>query len=122
MPIVVYKVLHYVGIAMLLAALGGVASNTINGDAKDAKSKKVLAAAHGVSLLLILVAGGGMMAKLGASWSGGWVIGKLALWLVLGAALSFVPRLGKDGAKVLLFVLPVLVGVAAWLALAKPGV
>jgi len=121
MPIEFYRILHYVGIALLFIALGGVASNTINGDPKDAKSRKLLAAAHGTGLVLIVVAGFGMAAKLGVSMTAGWFVGKLVIWLVLGASLSFIPRLKKDGAKVLLFALPLLVGLAAYLVHAKPG-
>lgn len=122
MPLEFYKVIHYLGLALLFVALGGTVSYTINGgDKEDNKARKLIAAGHGTAMLLLLVAGFGMLAKLGASVSSAWVIGKLVIWLVLGGALAFIPKAKKDGAKVLLFVLPLLAAAAAYLAIHKPN-
>jgi hypothetical protein len=61
-----------------------------------------------------------MLAKLGLSAAiPGYVWAKVAVWLLLGAAIAIVPR--QPGlSKALWWVFPVLGAAAAWLAVAKP--
>ncbi|MEE9207718.1 MAG: hypothetical protein V3U67_04975 [Gemmatimonadota bacterium] len=119
MSVNVYLVAHVVGIAMVFMALGGAAHHALNGGTRvDNQARGVTAAFHGVGLLLLLVSGFGMLARLNLSFSG-WVGAKLAIWLTLGAALSVLLR-RPDKARLLWWGLPVLGGLAAWLAVAKP--
>jgi uncharacterized membrane protein SirB2 len=120
----VYKVLHILGILTLLCALGATAILSLTGKAEDeASTRKLLMALHGVALLVILVAGFGLMARTGIVQGGGWpgwIYGKLGIWLVFGASVAFVRRSG-DKAVRWVVLLPLLGGVAAWLAVVKPG-
>jgi len=121
MSLEVYKILHVFGVALLFAALGGVTLHAMNGGTRESNpSRAVVSASHGVALLVILVAGFGMLAKLGMTAAiPGYVWAKLAIWLLLGAAIAIVPR-QPSLAKALWWVFPVLGGAAAWLAIAKP--
>jgi hypothetical protein len=72
-------------------------------------------------VFLVLLGGFGMLARLGITHSGfpGWIWVKLAVWAVVAAAL-FLPRRNPALAKPLLFALPVLGGLAAYMAIYKP--
>jgi len=75
---------------------------------------------HGLGLLLILVSGFGMAARLGlVSGLPGWVHAKLGIWVLLGLAVSLAKRKGAIGWPV--FVLLVGLGTtAAFIAVNKP--
>ncbi len=62
----------------------------------------------------------GTLARLGVTGGfPGWVWAKLALWLVVGASAAVIKR--APGFSVhLLWLMPVLGGVGAWLAIYKP--
>ena len=116
----VYKILHLFGIMLMFSALGAVIVATVAGEANP-RLRKLAGMAHGIALVLILVAGFGMLARLGLNgpWPL-WVWLKLTIWLVFGAATVLVRRLGER-AGWLLVLLPVLGGVAAWLAIYHVG-
>ena len=111
-----YKVLHVFGITMAFMALGGLIHGALSGGTD--KSRKLIGATHGVALLIVLVSGFGLLAKLGLGFPL-WVWLKLAIWLLLGALLALVRRMPQH-AKVFWFLLPVLAGIAAYLAFYKP--
>ncbi len=79
----VYKFLHLFGVMFLFAGIGAVAY------AGENRGKAM--ATHGIGLLLLLVAGFGMLAKLHPaaptvySYTAWWVIVKMVIWLALGA-------------------------------------
>jgi hypothetical protein len=118
-----YKVIHLIGIFLTLAALAGLALAAANGATKQSNSaRKLVSASHGLGLLIILVGGFGLLARLGAMHGGmlpGWVWGKLAIWLTMGALLA-VPYRRPDLARLVFIALPLLGGVASWLAIYKP--
>jgi hypothetical protein len=114
-----YKTIHILGIALVLLALGGIAMHTINGGTKASNSfRKSAMMTHGIGLLLVLVAGFGMLAKLGIHGIPTWAALKLVIWVALGAfaALAYKENMAK---KVWMSV-PVLVVAAALLAQVKP--
>jgi hypothetical protein len=114
-----YKILHMAAVLGLFGALGAVAVHAGNGLAKEQNAlRRSVAARHGLSLLLILVSGFGMLARLDAGLPG-WAIGKLVVWFVAGGLLA-APYRAPERARVVLWALPVLGGIAAWLAIAKP--
>lgn len=122
-----YRVVHIFGIVLLFCALGGLAvyaSLTRDGKgnetAEQTTTRKRLAMLHGIALLVILVAGFGLMAKSGLmkSWPT-WIYGKLAIFVVLGAALQLVRKTGQLG-RAWLVLLPLVGGLAATLAVFKP--
>jgi hypothetical protein len=109
----IYKLFHLVSIFGLFLSLGCAA-------VLEKAQSRWTAPVHGVSLVLILTAGFGMLARLGVHGAlPGWVIGKLVVWLVLGASIALAKR------KVLplgayLVLITALGGLAAGLALWKP--
>jgi len=124
MPTEVYKLLHLLGIMLLFASLGGMAVLGLRGGEEREVSpvRKLLSILHGVSLLVVFVAGFGLMARLGimTGWPT-WIYVKLALWLVLGAA-SVVVRRTPELGRVWLLLLPLVGGAAAWVAFTHPPV
>lgn len=114
-----YKILHLLGLTLVVLSLGGILLYAINGGAKASNSfRKGVMITHGVGLLLLLVAGFGMLARLGIHTFPLWVVGKVAIWLALGAAVAFAYK--QELAKKLWFAVPVLVVIAAALAIHKP--
>lgn len=124
MPYEFYKVLHLLGIMAFFACLGGaVVLGLRGGDARDvAPLRKLLMIGHGVALLVIFVAGFGLMAKRGIMGAGGWplwIFIKLGLWALLGASVTIIRRTTEMG-RVWLFLWPLVGAAAAWVALTKP--
>lgn len=119
MPFDFYKVLHLFGLFMVFTALGGQIVSAINGvDAKQQPARKWIAIYHGAGLLIMLVAGFGMIAKLGVGFPG-WVLGKIAIWVVLGGIGTLAAR--KRNLAGMVWVLVIMLGLAAtYLARYKP--
>ncbi len=116
-----YKILHIVSVLGVFASLGAVSYHALNGGARaGARGRAIVSGLHGGGLLLVLVAGFGLAARLELmSGLPGWVYAKLAIWLVAGALLA-VPYRKPAAAGAILMLLPVLGLLAAWLAIAKP--
>jgi hypothetical protein len=120
MSLLVYKTMHLFGIALILIALGGVATHAAGGGSKTSNPLgRALGIAHGLGLVLSLVGGFGMMARLGLSFSEGWLWVKIVIWLFFGAATAVAYR-NQGLARSLPVVGAVIVGLAAYLALYKP--
>ena len=117
----VYKVVHLLGVLMVFLALGGVTMHVINGGGKDHSWRKPVAITHGIGLLLALVGGFGLLARLGVMHGTlpGWVIAKLGIWLVFAVLVGVVVR-KKSWAKPLWLITLLLGGLAAYLAGSKP--
>ena len=122
MSVAAFKVLHMLGVVLTFSALGALyvaAGAAGNGAGKLAK------VTHGVGLLLVLFAGFGLLGGLGLSHSPGgwplWIWLKLAIWLVLGAAVVLLRRSTGATRTLLWWLLPLLGGAAAYLAFFKPG-
>jgi hypothetical protein len=113
----------HIGIVLVMAALGGLALHGFNGGTRASNgAHRLMASFHGAGLLLVLVGGFGMLARLGfthgANFPGRlWV--KLAIWLALGAGLML-PYRRPALAEPLLLLPPVLGGLAAYMAIYKP--
>ncbi len=116
-----YKVVHLLGIIALFTSLGGLAMLVLRGgpEAETKGLRKLLMAVGGVSLLVVFVAGFGLMARLemmSASWPL-WIYFKLGAWLALGACQTAVR---KKPATWWYFVLPLIGACAAYFAIVKP--
>ncbi len=121
-PLETYKVLHILGVLLAFAALGGLTLTVANGATKATSSvRRLIAIAHGVGTLVILLAGFGALARLDLKDGGlpGWVVIKLACWVVL-ALLMTVPYRWPAHARTVFWLLPVLGGIAASMAIYKP--
>ena len=118
-----YNVVHIVGIILSMSALGGAAVRAMTGGADDARAiRRMLALLHGIGVFLVLLGGFGMLARLGLMRGASfpvWLWVKLAIWGILAVAL-FMPRRWPRLARPLLLALPVLGGVAAYMAIYKP--
>lgn len=117
-----YEIMHIIGIAFIFSAMGGVAVHAANGGTRKASTTRTLVAVlHGLGALMILTGGFGMMARMGMMGQGfpGWLIVKLFVW-VLVSGLILLPYRSMSLAKPFLIGLPLLAGVAAYMALYKP--
>ncbi len=112
----IYKIIHYVGIFTLLFALGSLFT----------KYNKCAVVMHGIALFLMILGGFGMQAKFKAGYIGtygsawpNWLIAKIVIWLIFGAAVVLAKRKIIQGPSA--FVLMIgLATCAAYLALFKP--
>jgi hypothetical protein len=112
-----YKIVHIVGLLLVFLGLGGAMIGTRSEGGRPAAVAGLL---HGLGLLLMLVAGFGMMARLDIAWPWPtWLLAKLLVWLTIGALPALVKRevLPRRAGWVLAALLG---GIAAWLAITKP--
>jgi hypothetical protein len=118
-----YNVVHILGIVLLVMALGGMALHAANGGTRrDNVARGLVAALHGIGAFLVLLGGFGMLARLGVmhgSGFPGWIWVKLVVWVLLGAA-AVLPYRRPALARPLLFAVPALAAVAAYMAIYKP--
>jgi len=93
MNVEVYRIIHLIGLVLLILGLGGVVllRDELKKGLKTGTAK-CLGAFHGIGLLLMLLGGFGMIAKLQYGFPG-WIIAKLVIWLILGGWLV----VGKKG-------------------------
>lgn len=120
----VYKLIHFLGIFMVIAALVAAGIHVLRGGTRaNDPYRKLLSAAHGIAVFLILLGGFGMLARLGIMSGGGglpgWIILKLVIWVAVGALMAL-PYRGPKLARVMLVALPLLLLGAAATALYKP--
>lgn len=117
-----YLVLHVFSVMLLFLAFGGAALHSAAGGTKATNPKRgLVAATHGLALVLLVVSGFGVAGK-GGHFANGfplWIMVKLGLWLVFGAAIVPLGRKAGSGGA-LWVVLPLLGLVAAWLGVTRP--
>ena len=94
-----YKFLHILGILVVFMAWGALAIYRFSGENKLGPSKgtfRLIMLTHGLGLVLALIAGFGLLARLGihGQWPS-WVLIKLGIWLVLGAGVILPKRFPK---------------------------
>jgi hypothetical protein len=120
-PLPLYKLIHIVGIILIMSALGGAAVRAMIGSDGTPPTRRLLAILHGIGAFLVLLGGFGMLARLGAMHGNfpGWVWVKLVVWVILAAAL-IIPRRRPTLARPLLLALPFIGGLAAYMAIYKP--
>ena len=122
MSYVVYKLMHFLGIFVLITTLAATSMHVLRGGSRaDNPHRRVLGATHGVAALLILTGGFGMLARMGVMHGGlpNWIYAKLAIWLTLAAAIA-VPYVAARYTRALLVAVPVLAVAAGAVALYKP--
>lgn len=109
-----YKILHLIGLVVLFISLGALAFVPL-------EKRKPLMILHGIASIVMLVAGFGLLARLGmARDMGTWVYIKIVIWLILGAT----PVILKKKPALAMPVLLMSIGLgtlAAYLAIMKPG-
>ena len=116
-----YKVLHLSSLFLLFLSLGAHALFFALTTKEENKGiYRGIIISHGVSLVVALVAGFGLLARLGliSGWPG-WVFGKLVIWVLFGGILVFNKKSSLPWHTKTLVML--LLGVAAsFLAVNKP--
>ncbi|MEN9359945.1 MAG: hypothetical protein RL095_1480 [Verrucomicrobiota bacterium] len=90
MRLALYYPMHFLGIAMILIALGALAGHYLAGATEPHPRKKLLAIVHGVGLVLAIVGGFGLMKFFGIKHSSylqfPWLLIKTLIWVFLAAA------------------------------------
>lgn len=115
-----YKIMHLTGVLLVFSGLVGLLTVRMAGVAVEGKVKSLVFISHGVGLLLALVGGFGLMARLGMAQSmPTWIYGKLVIWLALGAGIAFVKRKGQMGWPVFIALIAIFIA-AGYLAVVKP--
>ncbi|MCP5536403.1 MAG: hypothetical protein H7A51_09240 [Akkermansiaceae bacterium] len=115
----IYRLIHFAGLFTLFFAFGSLFAGKA--------STKGAAIGHGIGLMLILLGGFGMQAKLKAAYiitHGSsfptWLILKIVIWVILGGALVLAKRRIIQGAPA--WILIIALGLAsAYLAYNKPA-
>ena len=120
MSALTYKILHILGFTMAFVALGGLALQALMGEETKPKGRKMAAILHGLGLVILLVSGFGLLARLGIHSFPLWVWIKLGIWLLVGAMIALVRRMPQF-ATLYWFGLPILGAIAAYVALYKVG-
>ncbi len=118
-----YEILHILGIALMFVAIGGVAIHAANGGTKaDSATRKLVSIGHGIGALLVLVGGFGMLARIGMQQGAGfppWLWIKIAIWAMLSVVV-LIPYRKPALARPFFVLLPLLAGVAVYMAVYKP--
>jgi hypothetical protein len=107
----IYKIIHLVGISLLGIGVGGMMAGGEN--------RKTFAACQGIGLLVMLVSGFGLLAKLKLGYPH-FAIVKTVLWVVIGM-LPLVFRKLKVPHGVAILISLALVSIMAWLGVMKPA-
>lgn len=116
----IYKVIHLLGVFMVLVPLGAIVIHMANGGTRNHPSRRLLGMTHSVGLLLSLIGGFGLLARLGTiNGLPGWIYAKLGIWLFFGGMTALVYKKG-DKATAWWTLIFVLGATAAYLARYKP--
>jgi hypothetical protein len=122
MSLAAYRVIHILSMALMFTALGGLLLASRAG-VTTGVSRKTAGITHGIAMLLLLVSGFGALARIGLSnpaiWPA-WLWVKALLWLVFGGIIVLIRRAPRSS-TLLWWLLPLLGGLAAYLALYKPS-
>jgi len=106
-----YKIIHLIGIAALALGLGGMMAG--------GSQRKLFSIVQGIALLVMLVSGFGLLAKLKLGFPH-FAIAKTVLWVVIGGMPVLLRKLNVP-ALVGIAISLTLVGVMAWLGVMKPA-
>lgn len=92
MPAYIYHILHLTGIIMLFIGYGALLGRSLSGS-DSAQVKKLGSITSGIGLLLILIAGFGLISKMDYSFTAPWILVKLVVWVALGGLIAAINRL-----------------------------
>jgi hypothetical protein len=116
-PFAAYKVVHYLGVFTLVAALSATLARSAKEGLNSDPWRKRLGMIHGIALFLILLGGFGMLARLDAGFPM-WIVAKLVIWVAAAGLIA--ARKSADWSARALVLLPLLAVLAGWLAYTKP--
>ena len=106
-----YKIIHLIGISAIALGVGGMMAGAAN--------RKPFAICQGVGLLVMLVSGFGLLAKMHLGFPH-FALVKTVLWVVIAVLPMLARRLKLPLAAAILISLT-LVGIMAWLGVVKPA-
>ncbi len=118
MSAALYKVIHIVAVIYVFTAIGGLMVHAIDRGTANS-GRKLAGMTHGLALLVVLITGFGLMAKLQTGMAL-WIWLKVGLWIAVGASIAAIRRLPGQ-ARLLWLLLPLLGGIGAYLAIYKPS-
>ena len=113
----IYKIIHLTGILMLFLALGSLICRS-RLDGRDYVFRKIGGITSGIGLLMALIGGFGLLAKMKLGFPP-WVVGKIIIWIIFGGLIAFINR-RPNMAMVNWFFVIFLGILAAFLAIVKP--
>ena len=87
----IYQVLHIVGIAMVFLGYGALLARSMAAP-DNVSVRKLGSITSGIGLLVILVAGFGLISKMGHNFTSPWLIVKMLIWLALGGLIVLINR------------------------------
>ena len=91
MPVHLYQILHILGIIMIFMGYGALLARSFM-EVDNKSIRKLGSITSGIGLLLVLVAGFGMISKMGYSFTAPWLIVKMCVWLALGGVIVVINR------------------------------
>lgn len=115
-----YKILHNIGLFMIFLSLGAYLLNALGKGERQFPGRKLVMLTHGIGMTITLVAGFGLLARLGliSGWPL-WVYLKLGVWLLIGSLIVIAMR--RASLASILWLLALVLGSAgAYLARMKP--
>ena len=86
-----YQGLHIIGISMVFLGYGALLARSM-ASPENVSVRKLGSITSGIGLLLILVAGFGLISKLGHSFTETWILVKFIIWLLLGGLIVLINR------------------------------
>lgn len=86
-----YQVLHIVGILMVFLGYGALLARSMLAS-DDTSVRKLGSITSGIGLLLIFIAGFGLISKLGHSFTDTWILVKMGVWIALGGLIVLINR------------------------------
>jgi len=90
MTVEIYRLIHLAGVLMVFLAFGGLIGRSLLG-VDGVKLKKLAGITSGVGLILVLLGGFGLLAKLKYGFPG-WAIVKLVIWIAFGGLIAVANR------------------------------
>lgn len=134
--LVTYKWIHLSGVFIVVLCFGAMLYQTAmeklqlqlseKGSAQDLNavvfSSRMLKAIHGIGMMLVLIGGFGMLARLGivGAWPK-WVTFKVTIWIILGFMITAILKINGRG-KLFFGLILLLVMTAAYLGLKHPQI
>lgn len=98
MRLAIYYPIHFIGVFLLFLAIGGMCLYVRNGGSKeDNPSRKFLAIIHGISLVMVIIGGMGLMTayQIHKPSMPVWIYLKMAIWLFFGFSSLLIYKLPK---------------------------
>ncbi|TVP78000.1 MAG: hypothetical protein EA353_09340 [Puniceicoccaceae bacterium] len=86
-----YQVLHLVGILMVFLGYGALLARSMAAPG-NVSVRKLGSITSGIGLVLIFIAGFGLISKLGHSFTDTWILVKFVIWLLLGGLIALINR------------------------------